>query len=349
MRRSVIACIGVVVGLLVAAAPPADATGAPVPLVLPSATAFALLGHSCGGIQQQDFATGFGADGYPTGAVYVQTRCGASGRGGGYHVTTYSAWAQTSWDFGGGLLSSAALTAAPTVDPAFTATDARGDTVTNSLSAVNLPASSCAPSNVTYCSYRAVLTVAAPAAPAAVTITQVADALSVTWSTPTTGGLPASTTVSATPASGSALTATVAGTATTASVPGVAPATTYSVVVTSTNAGGTSSPSARVLITTGAASTVPGAPTSVHATWSTSSAILVRWVAATSGNSPTDDYQVSIATYDPNGTPTLFDAGTASTFLATGYNSVPDYAVKVRAHNAAGWGPWSTRVILGGL
>ena len=31
--------------------------------------------------------------GLPTGDVYMQTRCGGSGRGGGYKTTTYSAWA----------------------------------------------------------------------------------------------------------------------------------------------------------------------------------------------------------------------------------------------------------------
>src|SRR5499425_1276478 len=85
-------------------------------LLLPQGTAFSMLGHSCGGIQEQAFATGFDAtSGYPTGDVYLSTRCGGSGRGGGYHVTTYSAWVDASWDFTGALLSYVRLTAAPTV------------------------------------------------------------------------------------------------------------------------------------------------------------------------------------------------------------------------------------------
>src|SRR5882762_3904774 len=68
-------------------------SSAAVALRLPQSTAFSILGHSCGGIQEKAYVTGFApTTGYPTGYVYMQTRCGGSGRGGGYHVTTYSAW-----------------------------------------------------------------------------------------------------------------------------------------------------------------------------------------------------------------------------------------------------------------
>lgn len=351
-RRVLAFAVGTVLGLGVVAAcgSPAGAASAPISLLVPSGTAFTMLGHSCGGIQEQAFATGFGADGYPAGAVYLQTRCGGSGRGGGYRTTTYSAWAGASWDFGGALRSSVKLTSAPSVSSSFTAADARGDTLTNTLSAVNVLPANCSVGNTTYCTYRAWLTVAAPATPSGVAVSQVGDSLLTTWTTPAAGGMPASSTVTATPAGGgTALTATVTGGTTTASVSGVAPATTYSVTVTSTNAGGTSAASAPVTITTGAASTVPGAPTGVSATWSGTTSIGVRWTAAAPGDSPTDDYQVSIATYDPNGTPSISDAGVATSFVAGGYDSTPDYAVQVRAHNAAGWGAWSARVILGGL
>jgi len=60
-------------------------------LLLPQSAAFSILGHSCGGIQEQVYAKGFNPGGYPIGYVYIQTRCGGSGRGGGYHTTTYSA------------------------------------------------------------------------------------------------------------------------------------------------------------------------------------------------------------------------------------------------------------------
>ena len=79
---------------------PAEA-GNPIALALPQGDAFSILGHSCGGIQEQTYATGFGAGGLPGGDVYMQTRCGGSGRGGGYKTTTYSAWADVVWDWFG--------------------------------------------------------------------------------------------------------------------------------------------------------------------------------------------------------------------------------------------------------
>ena len=79
-------------------------------LLLSQSTAFAILGHSCGGIQEKAYATGFDSvSGLPTGDVYIQTRCGGSGRGGGYHTTTYSAWVGATWDFSGNVVSSAKL------------------------------------------------------------------------------------------------------------------------------------------------------------------------------------------------------------------------------------------------
>ena len=94
--------------------------------------AFSILGHSCGGIQETAYATGFSsAGGYPTGAVYMSTRCGGSGRGGGYHTTTYAAWATVTWDFAGAVVSDAALSNAPAVDPTFSATDQFDNTIYN--------------------------------------------------------------------------------------------------------------------------------------------------------------------------------------------------------------------------
>ena len=79
-------------------------------LLLPQSTAFAILDHSCGGIQEKGYATGFeSVSGQPTGDVYIQTRCGGSGRGGGYHTTTYSAWVGVMWDFAGNVLASTKL------------------------------------------------------------------------------------------------------------------------------------------------------------------------------------------------------------------------------------------------
>jgi hypothetical protein len=109
-----------------------NAAAAPVPLLLSQSTAFSVLGRSCGGIQEKGYATGFDAtSGYPAGDVYLSTRCGGSGRGGGYHTTTYSAWVGVSWDFTAAVISYTRLSAAPAVDPAFSAFDANGNQVYN--------------------------------------------------------------------------------------------------------------------------------------------------------------------------------------------------------------------------
>lgn len=124
-------------GLVIAGAPAEAATS--MGLVLPQGTAFALLGHSCGGIQEQVYATGFDVtSGFPNGDVYLQTRCGGSGRGGGYHTTTYSAWAAVTWDFTGAVISYSILASAPSVDPSFSQFDSHGNEVYNSANAAFL-------------------------------------------------------------------------------------------------------------------------------------------------------------------------------------------------------------------
>lgn len=322
-------------------------------LLLPSATAFSILGHSCGGIQEQAFATGFApSTGLPTGAVYLQTRCGGSGRGGGYRVTTYSAWAGVTWDFSAAVQGVTKLATAPVnLDPAFAATDARGDAIYNVLTAVNLAPSSCSVGNTSYCTYRAYLSVPVPGTPTAVGATQAGDALTVTWTPAADGGLPTSSTVTATPvAGGTTLTATSMGAATSATLTGIAASTTYSIVVASSDASGAGPASTPLQFTTHAASTVPGAPTGTAVSWSADgSAIQVRWTAPSGGDSPISDYQVSVAQYDPTGPATVRDVGVTTSASLTGFNNVLDWSVQVRALNSAGWGPWSSKVVLGGL
>ena len=127
--------VGVVVAAVVflGLVPAAGGATAPLALVVPQATAFGVLGHSCGGIQEQAFATGFDATtGYPTGDVHLQTRCGGSGRGGGYHTTTYAAWVGVTWDFTAAIVSSSVLSTAPTnIDPALSVLDANGNQLYN--------------------------------------------------------------------------------------------------------------------------------------------------------------------------------------------------------------------------
>lgn len=315
----------------------------PVALVLDSGTAFSILGHSCGGIHQQAFATGFDASGFPTGAVYLQTRCSTGGRGGG--TATYSAWAGVTWDFAATVRSATTLGAAPSdLSPTFSATDAYGDRVYNELSATNVAPADCSAGNTTYCSYKAYLTVPVPSAPTGVAVSQTGDSLQVTWHA--TGHAITSSTVTATPtAGGTTLTATTTGAATTATVDGVQPSTEYSVSVTSTDISGTSPASSAVLITTHAATLLPSAPTGVVAAW-TGTNIVASWTAAVPGDSPVTDYEVQVAQYDPTGPPVATDAGTATSVTLTGYDTTLDWSVRVRALNAKGWGPWSAAVIV---
>ncbi len=245
VRKVMIAVIAVAAVLLATAGVERAASGAATTsLLLPASTAFSVLGHSCGGIQEQALATGFDAtSGYPTGDVYLQTRCGGSGKGGGYHTTTYSRWVGVTWDYTGAVVSSNVLASAPTnVDPTFSAVDSFGNEVYNVLNAVNVLPANCTVGNTTYCSYRAYLSLA----PTFVPPPRVTS-MSVT-SGPAVGGT--SVTVTGTGFTG-ATAATFGGTPAASftvngdtSITAVSPAASAGTVdVRVTTAGGTSSPS----------------------------------------------------------------------------------------------------------
>jgi hypothetical protein len=259
MRRvagSAVVSVLVMIGVLGLA--PAAGAATTTQLFLSQGAAFSLLGHSCGGIQEHAYATGFGSGGYPTGDVYMQTRCGGSGRGGGYKTTTYSAWATVTWDWYGGTRSFARLEGPAEVSTTFSAEDAFGDRVYNTTTAAYLETTS--------------PPVVAPAPPTGVTATQsnieVSEKLElrfqVSWTpAPDTAGLISSSTVTATPVGSSApvLTTTVSGAGTTAIVGPLAPLTTYRITVTNTDAEGTSAPSTPIEATSpNADGEAPGAP-----------------------------------------------------------------------------------------
>jgi hypothetical protein len=234
----------------------------PAPLLLPQATAFSILGRSCGGIQEQAFATGFDlANGYPIGDVYLQTRCGGSGRGGGYKVTTYSVWTSVAWNWLGQARNATRLQGEPAaLSSTFSAADAYGDQLFNALTAVNVTPANCTVGNTTYCTYRAYLEsgeppFVAPAAPTEVAASLIApvdpeqptaEQFQVSW-TPAaeTASLITSSTVTATPIGSGAplLIATASGTATSALVGPLQPATSYRITVTNSDAEGTSAAS----------------------------------------------------------------------------------------------------------
>jgi len=311
----------------------------PTRLLLPQSDAFAILGHSCGGIQEQVYATGFDpVNGYPTGNVYLQTRCGGSGRGGGYHTTTYSASVAVTWDFAGNVISATTPATASTANPTFSAADLYGEIIYNAGTA-------------------AYLVVPVPAAPAGVTAVQSGDQFEVSWTplgvNPTAV---ASSALIATPVNSTApiLTATVAGPATAGVIASLQPQTTYQITVVNTSIGGSSPASTPIIVTTEAASVAPSAPTGVTANWAfpdpagPTDTLVATWQAAVPGDSPIDQYRITIVGGDGAGTFTQTVSGTTLTASFT-VDYIPNWSVTVQAHNAIGWGSSSAVVTLGGL
>lgn len=220
---------------------PAAGAATTTRLTLDQGAAFSILGHSCGGIQEQVYATGFDpTSGYPTGDVYMQTRCGGSGRGGGYKTTTYSAWATVTWTWFGATRAFAKLEgAAEGISTTFSAEDAFGDRIYNVGTAAFLETT--APPLV------------APGVPTGVTAEfspiEVGEEeepvlrFIVRWvPAPETAGLITSSTVTATPVGSTApvLTATVSGAGASAVIAPLARHTTYRITVTNSDAEGTS-------------------------------------------------------------------------------------------------------------
>jgi len=241
MARKVILSI-VAAASICAALAPAASGASPIRLYLSQGAAFSILGHSCGGIQEKVYATGFAANGYPMGDVSMSTSCGGSGRGGGYRSTTYSGWASTTWTWLGETRSFAALTGAAAENGSFSETDSYGDHLYNEGSAAYLQTGESP--------------LQPPAAPegvsASVGLFESGETeylrMGVTWTAAAeTAGLITSSTVTATPIpSGPVLTTTVGGTWSTAYLSPVQPNTLYRVTVTNTDGEGTSQPSATV-------------------------------------------------------------------------------------------------------
>lgn len=310
----------------------------PMNLILPQADAFAILGYSCGGIQEQVYATGFDAtNGYPVGVVYLKTSCGGSGRGGGYQTTTYTAWATATWDFAGNLISYDAVSNASGNSP-FITTDAYGDILYNN-------------------SGPAYLVVPFAAAPTGVNAVQSGDQFLVSWTPNGINPLAVtSSTLTATPvdSSASVLTATVTGSATNGTIPSLQPQTTYQITVMNNALSGFSPASDPVILTTPAASILPSAPTNVGAHWlsldplGTTDTLIANWNAAVPGDAPVDQYLVTITPDDGSGAITQTVSG--STLTANfSVDFTPNWKVTVKAHNVVGWGPASAPVTLGGL
>jgi IPT/TIG domain-containing protein/fibronectin type III domain protein len=216
---------------------PAAGAATTTPLVLSQSAAFAVLGYSCGGIQEHVYATGFALNGYPAGDAYLKTTCSGGGRGS--HPTTHTAWASATWTWYGATRSYGKLEKAPEVSTTFSETDTHGDRVYNTATAAFLETT--APPIV------------APQAPTGVTATAFRTGeegqtgpqdFQVGWVPASeTGALITSSKITATPIGGSkapVLSATVSGSRTSGLIGTLEPNTTYQVTVTNTDAEGTS-------------------------------------------------------------------------------------------------------------
>lgn len=152
----------------------------------PISDASVRLGHDCGGIKQQIFATGFDSSSNVTGYVFAITVCSTSGKGS--RPKTYSTWVAVKWNLGGFVISEAA--GVPYPDPSVAGTAHSGSLVgganyptcnnttpyDNAFSCLSVPVynsthvysvqtslyvinqAACTAVNTTYCTYTAALT-----------------------------------------------------------------------------------------------------------------------------------------------------------------------------------------------
>jgi hypothetical protein len=190
-----------------------------------------------------------------------------------------------------------------------------------------------------------------PSAPQNLQVSQTGPNLQVSWTAPTTGSSALlRSTITATPPTGSPFTLVVPAGVTSGLLANVAPSTTYSVTVTSTSYTGTS-PAATLSFTTEAPTIAPGAPQSVLASWTSTDSpanLSVSWGTTSPGNSPMDRFEIQALPVNSAATSPLdavISAPAAAYYFGNADNSV-SWQVTVRAHNAAGWGPWSTAVVV---
>ncbi len=241
------AIVGAVASLLISVGAlglaPLAGAATTTPLLLSQSAAFAVLGYSCGGIQEHVYATGFAPDGYPVGDAYLKTTCSSGGRGS--HPTTHTGWASATWTWDGATRGYARLEGPPEgLSTTFSAEDSHGDRVYNTATAAYLETT--APP------------VVAPAPPSGVTASAFRTGeegqsgpqdFQVSWVPASeTAQLITGSSVTATPVGSTApvLEATVSGARTSALIGTLEPNTTYEITVSNTDAEGTSEASAPI-------------------------------------------------------------------------------------------------------
>ena len=180
-------------------------TALPIPSGYPT-----LLGVSCGGVHVSSYLTGFNRLGNITGELYAWTRCGGSGRGGGYKTTTYQSWHSIVW----GLDQSFIVTPYDGLfpDPLFYEVDQYGNQISNVCNGLTNGQPACvASATITYVPPTQVPV--APIAPSVVGMTQANASAAITAAglTPSayftvTTAYPAGTVFYQTPAAGTQLT-----------------------------------------------------------------------------------------------------------------------------------------------
>jgi hypothetical protein len=79
----------------------------------------------------------------------------------------------------------------------------------------------------------------------------------------------------------------------------------------------------------------------------TTDSLIANWPATVPGNSPVDEYLILIKSDGGSSYTNTVSGDTLTTYFNVDWT--PNWSVTVRAHNAAGWGPVSSTVNLGGL
>jgi hypothetical protein len=257
---------------------------------------------------------------------------GHSGRGGG--VTTVGE--SCSEAIAGGLAPGRK------VRVALTMTEQKAEKLSLGFSASPYPAAAQL-DRVAHTTSASVVVVRPPAAvaPIHVKTTESGDQLNVRWrAAAATAPYISASVITATPVGGSSATVLsgyVAGVARKGIVPGVVASTTYSITVANNDGGGAGAISRPVLFKTRRATRRPGAPIITYY-WGY---VALRWDAPSAGNSVIDRYEV-LATGAGQKLTSFVSGSTLSDYL---YPQLSDsLTVKVRAHNLAGWGPWSKPV-----